>query len=53
MKPKTTALEQAGGLVFPSKEVSLDYTFWWDITSQTQAKKVEQVPEMDLQLFFL
>lgn len=27
MKPKTTALEQAGGLVFPSKEVSLDYTF--------------------------
>lgn len=27
MKPKTTALEQAGGLVFPSEEVSLGYTF--------------------------
>lgn len=27
MKPKTTALEQAGGPVFPSKEVSLGNTF--------------------------
>lgn len=27
MKPKTTALKQAGGLVFPSREVSLGYIF--------------------------
>lgn len=34
MKPKTTALKQAGGLLFPSGEVSLGYTFRRDTAFQ-------------------
>lgn len=34
MKPKTTALKQAGGLIFPSGKVSLGYTFRRDTAFQ-------------------
>lgn len=53
MKPKMTALKQARGLVFPSGEVSLGYTFQRDCFPERQVKKADQVPEIDLQLLFL